>query len=319
LAEKHALFRAAHHALDLPGAGADEEAMSEGQLRARVAAHDRELAWAPPYVADQLEATHTAWRKADTDATLVAARADTAADPAEAEQLRTAAHAARAEAERLVAQVAQLDAADQARAAWWVETAVTRDNAHRSREALAIRGIDLDTPADRVTAEEWLDAHRADQAATDPDRQITDEHDLTDHPASQPQAEQQAGREPPERLPDTQSAAEPDDQIAPADESTQTGHEPDRRRIPPPDQTADTVERAHHTLAVIAARRHHEAVAAAELDPDTDEDTRRAELARWAADHNRAEVDVDERTDGRGHGRERPRGARGDADELVRE
>jgi hypothetical protein len=47
LAERHAIFRTAHDVLDLPGAGAEEESMTEGRLRNRVAAYEREENWAP--------------------------------------------------------------------------------------------------------------------------------------------------------------------------------------------------------------------------------------------------------------------------------
>ncbi|HEY1972610.1 MAG TPA: MobF family relaxase, partial [Pseudonocardia sp.] len=62
LAEKHALFRTAHTHLDLPDVGAEEEHMTEGRLRARIAAYAREENWAPRYVADELDTTHQTLR-----------------------------------------------------------------------------------------------------------------------------------------------------------------------------------------------------------------------------------------------------------------
>ncbi len=146
LAEKHAVFRTAHDALDLPGAGADEEAMTEGRLRARIAAYTREENWAPRWVGDELAATHDALRQREQDATVWFARADAHPDPAEAAALRAAADTARAEAAQLTVQVDQLEEADAARTAWWLETAVTRDNSERARHALALRGISVDDP-----------------------------------------------------------------------------------------------------------------------------------------------------------------------------
>ena len=179
LAEKHALFRTAHTALDLSTAGAEEEAMSEGRLRARVEAWEREQAWGPRYVAPDLEAAHDELRQARADATVWTARADAAADPLDADQYRAAAEQAAARVEQLVPIVADLELSDDVRAAWRYETEITRDHAERARLAAGLRGIDLDNPVERVTAQEWLDAHLAEQLAAEAERAIT-EHDLPD-------------------------------------------------------------------------------------------------------------------------------------------
>jgi hypothetical protein len=55
-AEKAALFTAAHEALDLPEAGAEEARLSDGQLRVRARALEREEAWAPRRVGDERNA-----------------------------------------------------------------------------------------------------------------------------------------------------------------------------------------------------------------------------------------------------------------------
>ena len=148
--------------------------MSEGRLRSRIAAWEREQAWAPRYVADELDAAHEALRTAHTDATVWSARADAATDAHEAEQLRTAATQAQAEGRaNWPSIVEQLQFADDARTAWRLETAVTRDLAERARHGAGIRGIDLDNPADRTTGQEWLDAEQLDRLAGDADRPIT--------------------------------------------------------------------------------------------------------------------------------------------------
>ncbi len=174
LAEKHAVFRAAHQALDLAHVGEEEEAMSEGKLRARWAAWQRELNIAPRYVADELDATHDAHRRAQTDATIWQARADTETDPLLRDELATAAAVARERVADLAVQVAQLEYADQARTAFLEETAVTRDEAERARVAAGLKGIDLDSAADRVTAQEWFDAHLVEQLAAEAERAITE-------------------------------------------------------------------------------------------------------------------------------------------------
>ena len=179
LAEKHAVFRTAHGALELSTAGAAEEAMSERRLRALVTAWEREQNFAPRYVADDLEAAHDVLRRARTDATVWGARADAESDPIEADQLRAAADQAARRVVELEPIVADLEFADDVRTAWRLDTEVTRDKAERARHAVGLRGIDLDNPGERVTAQEWLDAHLAEQLVADAERAIT-EHDVAD-------------------------------------------------------------------------------------------------------------------------------------------
>jgi len=361
LVEKHAVFRAAHHALDLPAAGADEEQMSEGQLRARVVAAHREEVWAPRYVADELDATHEALRTARTDATVWAARAAAEPDTHAAEQLRAAAQTAHDQAVQLAEQVDALTAADDARSLWLIETAVTRDRGERARQALGLRGIDVDHPDDRVTAQEWLDTDTSAKLAADPERPIT-EHDLapaehtdaehtdaehtddghteddrtedggrpadrsddTDAPSAElpevdtPQADPPQGDLPapaevelPElRVPDIRDVAAPD--------AGERADPQQRRRVPLPDETTTTVDRALLAVAEVEARRTAEAAALDEPSaptfpvdgaPDRNgdrDDERREQLIRWA-DHNVGAdptTDMDDSTD--------------DTDELAR-
>jgi hypothetical protein len=255
LAEKHALFHTAHAALDLATAGAEEEAMSEGRLRARIAAWEREKEWAPDYVAEQLEATHGALRNARENATVWAARAGAETDPLEADQLRAAVEQCRVRVAELEKQVDDLEFADDARAAWRYETAVSRDNAERARHAAAVRGIDLDNPVERVTAEEWLDAHRAEQLAAEADREIT-EADIEDVDNRVVATDQEV---------DQTTAAE-----------LQTV-----QREPVPDPASRSVDRASLALSTIEARQRNDEPVDDVDDVDL-EDLRRHELARWS-------------------------------------
>jgi hypothetical protein len=296
LAERHALFRTAHDALDLPYIGAEEEAMTEGRLRNRVAAYDHELRWAPRYVADELEATHDALRRHQHDATVWDARAATEPDPTEAAQLRDAAAAAREQAEQLAQQVQQLELADDVRAAWWADTAVTRDNAERARVALDLRGIDLDAPEDRVTAEEWLAAERAAQAQAERNAELLTEHDLVNHQiVKADDGLDQAAPHRQEPAPDEWAASDlgPPDirHISIADPHERRDPE-QRRRVPLVDETAATLDRAHAALAELEARAAAEAAEAARaVEVEPDEEERRAELARWAElDHADSET-----------------------------
>ena len=273
MAENHAAWHAAHAALNLPDAGADEGKLTDGRLRARVRAYEREETWAPRYVADDLAAAEQRAERARADAQLWTARAAAADDPAEAAQLRAAAFHARVDAADAARTVADLQAVDDARASWWLHTAITRDNAERARAELGNRGVDLDDPTDQVTAEEWLDAHRADQAAEEPHREVT-ETDIADE--------------------DHTNAVEPAVETSVPDlrdESTTDATEhadPDRGHVLSSHEATVAVARAQTALAEIAARRaadeQHKAEAAAEQE-------RYDELARWA-EHDPAELDA---------------------------
>jgi hypothetical protein len=180
LADKFALWHTAHNALDLPDRSAAEAALSDGALRLRVRALQREEAWAPRYVGDELDATEQAAQRHRADAAVWAARADSTTDDAERDTLHTEAQRAQAEADALAERAAQLEEADTARATWYAATAATRDAAARARVELGARGIDLDAPHEQVTAADWLAAHRAEQAAEDPHRIVRDEAELAD-------------------------------------------------------------------------------------------------------------------------------------------
>ncbi|MEJ7744270.1 MAG: hypothetical protein WKF73_18075 [Nocardioidaceae bacterium] len=141
LVEKSALFRKAHEELRLLDVGAEEADMSDGRLRTRVRAMQLEEERAPAEVSDDLAAAHEQADKARVDATVWAARADAATGP-DREQLRTAADQATRTAAELTDRITGLEAADEARGHWYLDTAVTRDYAHRSASELRARGID---------------------------------------------------------------------------------------------------------------------------------------------------------------------------------
>lgn len=258
LAEKRAVWWTAHDALGLPDVAPDEAAMTEGQLRARVAAYDRERAWAPRWVADELAATAEQAAARRADAEVWAARAEAGdGDPRLAEQ----AAAARTDADALAAQHAELLDVDAARARWFAHTAVTRDLAERSVAALHARGIDPRDPDDRVTGDEWLDAHGAAVSAEDSDRPITP-IDIDDPAVEQLDAAPALAETAVLDLRDT-SAADPSEHADPS------------RTVPPRDSTTEAVGRARDALLEIDARD------AADAQRDTAD--RAQELAYWAA------------------------------------
>ena len=279
LAEKAALFRTAHAALDLPDRGHDEADLSDGRLRLRVRAMAREETWAPRFVEHELAATHHQAQRACADAAHWAARADVATDPAERGRLRAAAVVARQEADALAEQAAALEAADAARGRWFEHTAATRDAAERARVELGARGVDVNDPADRVTAAEWLAAHQAEQAVADADREVTGEHELTDTAAVE---DVDAGA-------DARIAAEtavPDARDISTAEPTETADAAEQDLVRTAEQTAASVRRAQIALAEIAARRQ------ADSAREAADAERRAELADWAARNRAAAEDA---------------------------
>ena len=282
--EHRLMFRAAHDALALAEAGDEEAGMTDGRLRARVAGYERERAWAPRWVEDELAATHERRARLDADATLWTARAD-APDMAsdEAERLRTDAARARAEAEHLAGQIVDLEKADSAWAEWYAHTAVSRDLADRARHELRARGVDLDSPPDRTTAQEWLDAHRAAQAEHERHAEITE----ADVPADDSR-EAVAGRADRRRPVDVETDVV-DIRDSSTPDPTEHADPAERRRVPTLDETTKTVHAAQTALAEIAARR--EAEAAAEAARAAEEDERMAELHRWSADGDRVADD----------------------------
>jgi hypothetical protein len=150
---------------------------------------------------------------------------------------------------------------------------------------VAARGVNLDADDQRVTAAEWLAAHRAEQAAEDPYREIDHEAQLTDPDehsaaadAAAPGAHPAAGRPEPlaeTDVPDIRDATEPD-----AGEHADPAQ---RHRVPTAEESAATVARAQTALAEITARRHADAAREA---ADRDQQ-RREELTRWA-EHDQA-------------------------------
>lgn len=262
--EHHAAWHAAWAALGRPDGDRAEAELTDGQLRLRIRAHDREQNWAPPYVGESLTATALSADTHRRDAGILTARADAAVDPAEADRLRRSAADAEALAGVLADRMRQLETADAARAQWLVHTAVTRDAADRARAELANRGVPLAAEADdRVTATEWLAAHRAEQEESDRNRPITSDYDLAD------------------------TVISPASNTGPADIREQTPEEfvDEEGRVPDAAQSEVAVRRAQAALAEIEQRRT--------LDERRAVEERRAQqLNRWAADFGRAAESV---------------------------
>jgi hypothetical protein len=165
--EAYASWRSAWRALGRPESGRDELEMSDGQLLVRVRAHEREVAWGPKYVADELAGTRQAVATRRQEATMRRAGAAAAPDAAERDRLTREAAEADALADVLDERVQQLADADEARALWFALTAETRAAVDRSRAELSARRCADQHDEPTVTAEEWLAAHAEDVQVED--------------------------------------------------------------------------------------------------------------------------------------------------------
>jgi hypothetical protein len=283
MVEKAAVFRTAHEALGLVDVGAEEAGMSDGQLRARYQALKREETWAPRHVDDDLAAAHQHAHRSDTDAAIWAAHAEKPdLDDDQIELLRGASEEAASDADQAGRIAGELEDVDQARASWYAETAVARDHAHRAGAELRARGIDPESPDDRVTADEWIEAHRAEQADTDLHREITEDYELDHHERADDTVDDVAADVDEQDTVETDvadirdtSAPNPDERAAPAT----------REEHPTVDETANDVARAQLALQEIENRRSYEQAAEA---------ARADELTQWDADDR---VDTDGSTD----------------------
>ncbi|WP_337830849.1 MobF family relaxase [Pseudonocardia sp. TMWB2A] len=264
--EQFAAYRAAWRDLGRPEIDREHLELSNGQLRMRVRAYDRELAAAPRYVANELAATHQAATRYQQDAALRRAEAAAATDPAEQQRLTEEAAQAAALAAVLAQRATELAEVDDARSRWLAHTAETRAQAELSKAELSARDAD-DDPDDRVTAAEWKAAHDAAVADDDRHREITAD-DVADHlDDARPDEDR-----------DVAESRREDVREAPP---VQTGE--DVVRVPEAEQTEQSVQHARRMLDEIAYR---DAV-------DEPENERAAQLTRWHTDDTSADRESD--------------------------
>jgi conjugative relaxase-like TrwC/TraI family protein len=298
--EAYSSWRTAWHALGRPEADRDEAEMSDGQLRIRIRAYEREQTWAPAYVANELAGTRQAAEQHRATATLRAAAATAANDPDTRERLQREAADAHRHAAELHERATQLAEVDDARARWYAHTAATRAAADRAQLELAARHAeDSEHRADdRTTATEHLDAGHgqqrdaaadqrdpADEREDDRYREITDEADLTDV-AAQREADRQAldnGRQ----HPDAVETIVPE--LADLDDGKPHRERGDQVRVPTTDETQDNLSRARRALTEIDDRDRADALRAKEQ-------ARADQLARWH-DQHRSYNDTHHRSD----------------------
>ncbi len=273
--EEFAAYRSAWRTLGRPEIDREHLELSNGQLRARVRAYQRELAAAPRYVANELAGTRQSAAAHQQTAALRRAEADALTDPDERQRILDEANQATALAAVLDARAEQLQQIDDARAAWLAHTAQTRVQAELSKAELSARDAD-DDPAQQVTAEQWKAAHDTAVADDDAHREITeDDIHHTDYDQQSHTADD--GRsDPAVPIADTRW----DDVRERADrEPRPTGE--DAVRVPGAVETTGHLDHAGRVLDEIRYRNTGEDLA------------RAAELNRWHTDdHTVAEDDL---------------------------
>ncbi|ODU04277.1 MAG: TrwC relaxase [Pseudonocardia sp. SCN 72-86] len=258
--EQFAAYRAAWRVLGRPEVDREELELSDGQLRMRVRAAERETLWAPRYVGNELAATHQAAEHHRQTAALRLAEADITPDHTAREALCEEAEQAHTLAAALDQQTAQLEELDHARSRWLAHTAATRAAGERAQAELALRHADDTEPDQQVTAEEWLIAHRQTEQAEEQHREIIGDYELDDSHAF--------------------------DVIDFDDIRTDTLNDrpqiaEDMVRVPTAAETAAALERAHRAVAEINARDAY--------DQEREEADRAAQLNDWGAHEREAE------------------------------
>lgn len=312
--EQYAAYRAAWRTLGRPEIEREELEMTDGQLRMWIRAAQREEAWQPRYVGNELAGTRQAAAAQRQTAELRTAEADAATEPNTAERLRTEAAQARALAETLDAQAAQLQVIDNARAMFLADNARTLGYGRRCEAELTRRHIDDTEPEQLVTAQEWLAADHEAAIEEDQHRPVTDidvtDAELTDldHADTTSAGEDHSSAD---THTDTASAGDATDDDT-ADDTVDGLEQPERDirevaaaepaptnedavRVPDADQTADDYLKATRALAEINARRVS--------DAQEEVEHRAEELDRWHVQDQGVETadvdhDFDDDTDG---------------------
>jgi conjugative relaxase-like TrwC/TraI family protein len=273
--EHYASFRAAWRALGRPEADTEEMQMSDGALRMRIRAWEREKAWAPPNVTHELAGTRQAATRHRNTATLRAAQAHAATDPDTRDRLQQEAAEAAALADLLDTQVAHLTEIDDAYSYYLVDTAVTRANAHRAQAALAARHATNPPPEDTTSTQDWLAADAEARRADDAHRDITDHHDLTDHDTADLST-----------LDDTTQRGPLVETVVPDIRELAATETPrpidDTVHVPTAEQTADDLTRARRALAETRQRQATEVRHRAEQ-------AHSQRMARWQAEDQAAD------------------------------
>lgn len=142
--EARAAWVRAYEALGAPEALRDYRAATDAELKALVAAYEREETWAPPHVADVLRETRQRVADYTTRAELAHAEAAVAPDDEERSALFERAETHRAFAQWQADRAEKLELVHGARTQWHDETAETREKAAHARRELSERDAPLE-------------------------------------------------------------------------------------------------------------------------------------------------------------------------------
>jgi hypothetical protein len=144
--EARAAWQAAYTALDAPEDERQIAARDDAELRNLIHDYEREQAWAPAFVDDELREANLAARDYRAQLVFEQAGLDAAADRRGEKHAEAAQRIADLEAlnEHLDKRAADLDEIAQARSAWYAETAESRELADRARAELRRRGAEPD-------------------------------------------------------------------------------------------------------------------------------------------------------------------------------
>lgn len=164
--EQRSAWGAAWDALGRPEQDREEATLTNGALRARVTAFQREQAWAPAFA-------DIAQREAEQNARKAADEAALADDEVAAKQ-------AKADAAAWEAKAAAMQTAHEAYAAFVDNTRVTAEKADRARAALEERNEPYGQEPDRTTGPEWLGIEEESRVVDDAHREVT-EVDVDEH------------------------------------------------------------------------------------------------------------------------------------------
>jgi len=262
--ERRALHASAHEQLGLPDRDAEEANLTDGQLRCRVAAFERERVWAPRYVGNELGEANRQAAARETDAVLWSAHAERATDAVERDMLRADAEDARAEAASLRERIEGLETVDDARSAWVTSTAKSQDLYDRAKVELTARGVDREAEP-LVTADEWLIEHEREQADSEPSREVTEAdviETLTEPPVDCTGSDDTDDSVVVDNGPALETDVPDIRETAEVDDTETTDAEPGH--VSDVDETAAAVGRAQDALAEMSARDEYDTSDAAD-------------------------------------------------------
>ena len=172
--EQRASWNVAFTALGLPDQSREVASASDGELWARRAAFDRDLRWAPPYVAGELREAHLAEDSYRADAILAWHRADAAADDAGRDRALREAEGFSALAQEIGAYREALTEVAEARRRWHAATELDRQRAISADAELRRRYPESELPPLHWPADS--EGRRAEAEASGPalpDQQVT--------------------------------------------------------------------------------------------------------------------------------------------------